>query len=196
MDLGAGDAKNALRLARLRPETLVLAVDATADAMIEQSVRSTKKPERGGVRNIIFLVADINTLPRALNGRVNNLLITLPWASLLRRLVVGDASTLQSLRRILTPDGSLTIVLNLDPLHQRVPRKLEDLATTDLKSMEDRMRSRYAEQGLQITCMERVLGKEKREIGSAWAKKLAQNSKIEFLRIEARPQLPSSEDNV
>jgi 16S rRNA (adenine(1408)-N(1))-methyltransferase len=186
LDLGAGDAKAALRLARQHPDTLVVAVDATPDAMVPQAVRSLKKPARGGTSNVEFLVSDAASLPPALNGRVEHVTITLPWASLLRAIVLADEALLESLRRVLKSDGVLTIVLNLEPLHQRVPRELTDLPPVGADYVRDTMAPRFARKGLPIVGARELDDEEKRSIHSAWAKRLTAARGPEFLIIESR----------
>jgi 16S rRNA (adenine(1408)-N(1))-methyltransferase len=185
LDLGAGDAKAALRLARSRPETLVIAVDATPDAMLPQAVRSLRKPARGGADNIVFLVADAAALPHALDGRVAELTVTLPWASLLRAIVLAEDAFLAPVRRVLRDGGRLTIVLNLDALRERAPRDYADLPCVDAAYAETVLAPRFAAHGLRIHEARELADAEKLGVGSAWAKRLTQARRPAFLRLEA-----------
>ncbi|MBV9327743.1 MAG: methyltransferase domain-containing protein [Chloroflexi bacterium] len=87
MDLGTGDGSAVLRLAKSSPRTLVIGVDTNAAGLVDASRRATRKR---GADNALFLVADATDALHALCGRVDLLTITLPWGSLLRRLLEGE----------------------------------------------------------------------------------------------------------
>jgi 16S rRNA (adenine(1408)-N(1))-methyltransferase len=54
LDLGTGDGRHVLALARARPDTLVIGVDANAAGMAEASRRAAR---RGTLPNALFAVA-------------------------------------------------------------------------------------------------------------------------------------------
>lgn len=54
LDLGTGDGRHVLALARARTDTLVIGVDANAAGMLEASRRAAR---RGALRNALFAVA-------------------------------------------------------------------------------------------------------------------------------------------
>lgn len=72
-----------LRLARIQPDAVVIGVDTSAAAMAERS-RKCDLP------NVLFLVADAFEVLCALQGRVREVRITLPWGSLLRSVAEGE----------------------------------------------------------------------------------------------------------
>ncbi|HEY0396236.1 MAG TPA: class I SAM-dependent methyltransferase [Candidatus Elarobacter sp.] len=185
LDLGAGDAKAALRLAREQPETLVIAADATPDAMQAQAVRSLRKPSRGGAGNIVFLIGDVAALPHALDRRVAEVTVTLPWASLLRAVVLGEDAFTGAVRRVLRDGGRLTVVLNLDALQQRIPREYADLPRVDAAYARTTLAARFSAHGLHVDDVRELEEPEKRELGSAWAKRLTRTRKPAFLIVTA-----------
>src|ERR1051326_8034179 len=82
VDLGTGDGRTVLRRARKSPDMLVVGVDASADALQDAS--------RKAPPNALFLVADAIEALRTFEGHVDELRITLPWGSLLRRVLEGE----------------------------------------------------------------------------------------------------------
>lgn len=76
-----------MRLARANPEALVIGVDTDAHGMREASGRAARK---GSVPNAVFLVSDACLALHALQRRVDELRITLPWGSLLRLVLSGE----------------------------------------------------------------------------------------------------------
>jgi hypothetical protein len=61
-------------------------VDTNAAGLIDVS----RKAARGGVENAVFVVADATEALQSLRGRVDVLTITLPWGSLLWRVLEGE----------------------------------------------------------------------------------------------------------
>jgi hypothetical protein len=61
---------------------LLIGVDTNAAALVDTSRRAPP--------NALFLVADALEALQVLCGRVDEVRITLPWGSLLRRLVDGE----------------------------------------------------------------------------------------------------------
>ena len=84
MDLGTGDGRAVLRLARGQPGSLVIGVDTNAAGLIEASAPKRASP------NALFLVGDARDALQLLRGRVDELRITLPWGSLLRLVLDGE----------------------------------------------------------------------------------------------------------
>jgi len=62
-------------------------VDTNAAGLVEGSRRAARK---GGLPNVVFLVADATEALALLYGRVDEVRITLPWGSLLRRVLDGE----------------------------------------------------------------------------------------------------------
>jgi hypothetical protein len=62
-------------------------VDTSAAGLMDVSRRATRK---NAAVNSLFVVADATDALRALSGRVDALTVTLPWGSLLRRVLEGE----------------------------------------------------------------------------------------------------------
>jgi 16S rRNA (adenine(1408)-N(1))-methyltransferase len=90
VDLGTGDGRAVLRLARQEPCTLVIGVDADASGLREASARAARPARKGGLPNALFVVGDASAALEVLGGRVAELRITLPWGSLLQRVLEGE----------------------------------------------------------------------------------------------------------
>ena len=63
IDLGAGDGRYVYDSARHDPSRFYVAVEPNADALSEYAYRATRKPARGGVENVAFVVAAVERLP-------------------------------------------------------------------------------------------------------------------------------------
>jgi SAM-dependent methyltransferase len=112
LDLGCGDARATARLAAREPGALVVGVDANLDAAERVARRARRAPEKGGLPNLALVLAPADRLPGALDGRVDEIRIELPWGSLLTDLLRGDEALLAAISRVLSPGGRLRVVLN------------------------------------------------------------------------------------
>lgn len=162
VDVGTGDGAHVLRLARERPQALVIGIDANADALREASARATRKPSRGGVTNVIFARLALEEMPGDLEGLATELTVLLPWGSLLRAVAAGEVSTL---RRTCRAGARVRVVFGYGA---------ED-GTLGLPAIDRaRLEAAYRHAGFEVTC--RPLA----DIGSVsttWAKKLAFSGK-------------------
>ena len=110
VDLGCGDGRGALALAAAEPGSLVLAVDAVADARAETSRRAARTAS-----NIVFVAASAEAFADALPGRAHAVVVTFPWGSLLRGLLGADAVVGAAIASLLVPDGRLSALVSLTP---------------------------------------------------------------------------------
>jgi tRNA G46 methylase TrmB len=65
---------------------LAIGVDAAADNMRDAS----RHAARGGLSNALFLAGDATQALTLMQGRVDEVRITLPWGSLLRAVLAGE----------------------------------------------------------------------------------------------------------
>jgi tRNA G46 methylase TrmB len=90
LDLGTGDGGAVIKVARACPEVLAIGVDTSAAGLVETSRRAARLAHKGGLPNAVFLVGDAVEALCALQGRVDEVRITLPWGSLLRAILEGE----------------------------------------------------------------------------------------------------------
>ena len=105
--MGAGDGRFALARAIAHERELVIAVDASRDAMRETSRRA----ERRGLRNVLFVVCSAEGMSPAMAGMTNQLVIHFPWGSLLRG-VAGEPTLIARLAALVAPGGRVSLLLS------------------------------------------------------------------------------------
>lgn len=113
VDLGAGDGRWILRLARSRPNWCCLGIDANAAGMRETSWRASRKPQRGGAPNAWFVRAAVEALPDALDSIADEIYVQYPWGSLRRMLLHPEPDELAHLARIGRRGAAFRFTLNL-----------------------------------------------------------------------------------
>lgn len=112
VDLGTGDGKHVLAVARRRPDALVVGLDAGPDAMRKVAARAAAKPARGGTSNAMFVWAAVERLPPEL-ADVAEVHALMPWGSLLRAFVSPDEAVLRGVAAICRPGAPFLVTLNL-----------------------------------------------------------------------------------
>lgn len=120
LDVGTGDGKHVLAVARARPDLLVVGLDAGPDAMRPTAARAAQKPVKGGVPNALFVWGAVEAVPDGLDG-VTELHSLMPWGSLLRALVTPDGAVLASLAERCVPGAGFLVTVNLHAWRPPVP---------------------------------------------------------------------------
>src|SRR5215218_2241709 len=114
VDIGTGDGRFVYRSARSNPDRFYIGIDVERRALEKISEKIHRRPERGGLSNVLFVQAPVEDLPRELDGSADEIHIHFPWGSLLRSVAVGDERVLAGLRRIAAPSAWLEILIGLD----------------------------------------------------------------------------------
>jgi 16S rRNA (adenine(1408)-N(1))-methyltransferase len=169
VDLGTGDGKHVLAVARLRPDALVVGVDAGPDAMRRTAARAAAKPAKGGVPNALFVWASVEDLPAELTG-ITEVHSLMPWGSLLRALVTPDPGVLGAVAGRCVPGAPFLVTLNLHAWRPAVP---EVGATVEPgpDAMEG-LTAGYAAAGWRIESAEYLDAAGVAALGTSWTKRL------------------------
>jgi len=104
LDLGTGDGKFALHHARAFPSHFVIGVDSCRENLRELS--------RAKLTNLLFVIANAQSLPHELNGLASHITINFPWGSLLESLLNADTNLLCGLESISQVSTTMDIRLN------------------------------------------------------------------------------------
>ena len=153
LDIGCGDGLAALRLARSRPDLLVVGTDICLDNLARQS--------RKAPANLVFLQADATQPPPAFCAKFDSVSIVLPFGSLLRGMLDENESVIDHILSPLKPDGIVDVLVNESAVQAimggscTLPRALDGL-TRRLALPKVRQRSHV----------------DLREWSSSWAKRI------------------------
>jgi 16S rRNA (adenine(1408)-N(1))-methyltransferase len=186
VDIGTGDGLYVYRSARANPDRFYIGIDVQRKALEKVSEMIHRKPEKGGLPNLLFVQAPAEELPRELDHVADEIHIHFPWGSLLRAVTVGDEQVLAGLCRLAAPGGWLEILIGIDEL-----RDSGEVARLELPPLtEEYVRStlvpRYATAGFEV--QESRIGShgEWPHIETTWAKRLRNNTRRRLLVIVAR----------
>jgi len=104
IDIGTGDGRYVLHVARTRPTWFALGVDACRENLREASRKASP--------NTLYVIANALTLLGELGGMASKVTINFPWDSLLMGLLDGEPMLLEGLLAIARPGATLEIRLN------------------------------------------------------------------------------------
>jgi 16S rRNA (adenine(1408)-N(1))-methyltransferase len=169
VDLGTGDGKHVLALARSRPDALVIGLDAGPDAMRKTASRAAAKPAKGGVPNALFVWAAVEELPAELSD-ITDVHCLMPWGSLLRAFVEPNEHILRALALRARPGAAFLITLNLHAWRPPVP-EVGDTAEPTPDSITG-LAAAYAAAGWQIGEAGYLDAAGIAELGTSWTKRL------------------------
>jgi 16S rRNA (adenine(1408)-N(1))-methyltransferase len=170
LDLGTGDGKHVLALARRRPDLLVVGLDAAPDAMRSAAARAAAKPARGGVPNALFVWASAEALPPELHG-VSEVHSLMPWGSLLRAFVLPEPAVLSGVAAACEPGATFLLTLNLHAWRPPVPEVGGTTEPTPVSALDD-LGPAYAGAGWTLAAADHPLPAELAELGTSWTKRL------------------------
>jgi 16S rRNA (adenine(1408)-N(1))-methyltransferase len=156
IDIGTGDGRYVLHVARTRPTWFALGVDACRENLRESSRKASP--------NTLYVIANALTLPGELGGMASKVTINFPWGSLIMGLLDGEPMLLEGLHAIARPGAMLEIRLNAGALTE---------AGHTLESGGVRMRQALAEGGFDVHELVRLDARELRQCHTTWAKRLA-----------------------
>ena len=104
LDLGTGDGKFALSYAEAFPSRFVIGMDTCRENLHEHS--------RAKLPNLLYIIANAQSLPHELHGLVSHITINFPWGSLLQSLLAGDSMLLGGLEAVANSSTTVDIRLN------------------------------------------------------------------------------------
>ena len=134
--------------------------------MRESSARAASKPARGGLTNALFLAGTAEELPWLLRGRVDELVVALPWGALLRGVLEPASASAEGIRACLRPAGQLALLLSLEP---------RDAAAGEAVLDADRIAAlvrAYAAAGLECVELRPAGADDVARLSGAWGRRL------------------------
>jgi 16S rRNA (adenine(1408)-N(1))-methyltransferase len=108
IDVGTGDGRYVLHVARTCPTWFAIGMDASRENL--------RRASRKAPPNALYVIANALSMPRELGGMASEVTINFPWGSLLMGLLDGDPMLLEGLRAIARPGAALEIRLNAGAL--------------------------------------------------------------------------------
>ncbi|MBI2620754.1 methyltransferase domain-containing protein [candidate division WWE3 bacterium] len=164
IDFGTGDGRFVYKLAKQNSDILFVGVDPIGKQMREYS----KKANREGLCNLLFVIGSLENIPTELLDTANMVYINLPWGSLLKAIVEPQITQLRDISKLLKKDGELQILLGYDP---KLEPKL-DLGNLTPEIFTNRVIPTFRNLGFEVLRFELLDKDDLKEIQTTWSKKL------------------------
>lgn len=175
VDIGTGDGRFVCNLARQNPNKFFIGIDSNTRALEKISMKATRKPTKGGLANVLFLQAAVESLPEELNNIADEIHIHFPWGSLLRAVLNGDEEILRSLYRIAAPECLIEIIIGIDEERDRTEIKRLELPALSIEYLENILRPKYEAAGFEVIEKGVLNQSDWSKLETSWARKLQGN---------------------
>jgi 16S rRNA (adenine(1408)-N(1))-methyltransferase len=96
MDVGTGDGRYPLLVARARTDTFVIGIDPATDAL----AHAARRVARDRTSNLALIVGSVEAIASELTGMADEVRVHFPWGSLLRGVMGEDEAVLEALAEV------------------------------------------------------------------------------------------------
>ena len=186
IDIGTGDGEFVYKSARQNPDILYIGIDPVMDAMIPYSVKASKKASKGGLRNVLFVVARVEELPDELASTAARIVVSLPWGSLRDGIVKGDEAVLKNICRIARNSTTLDILVCYTDLYEEHEIERRNLPGLTYDYLNTIVRQRYETFGIDVVKIALWNNEMLKSLMTRWAKRLAYGKKREIFYLKCR----------
>lgn len=184
VDIGTGNGCYPYYYAKKHPNSLAIGIDSAGDNMIEYSVKSQRKQNKGGLSNVLYCIAAIESIPEALVDIGDKITVNLPWGSLLEGIVKGENLILNTIAKIAKKNCSFEAIFSYTELYE--PGEIEKRALPELSIsyIKNTLISYYNKKGIIITKIKLFSDKDLQKLNTLWAKKLIISKKRDVYFIK------------
>lgn len=182
IDLGTGDGKFVYREAVKNKNILYIGIDCNPSLMAHTSAKVCKKPSRGGIDNVRFIVSPVENLPPNLHAIADSISINYPWAKLLKDLIQPNLDTLARISNLGKINSPLDIHLNYSIFFDRKYISKLELPYVDEDYIKKELLAPYKESAIKI---EKYLWYNQ-SINSTWGKHLTLAAQRDTLHLKCK----------
>ncbi|MBU0975588.1 MAG: methyltransferase domain-containing protein [Patescibacteria group bacterium] len=172
VDIGSGDGKFAYKLAKKNPEKFVIGVDSSTKPLADVSRRIYRKPQKGGLPNVLFIRSAVEYLPEDLTAVANQVFVNFPWGSLLAGIVNVDERIWENIKRICKKGANIDIVFGYDGLKDKTEVDRLNLPQLSKNYIYNILPKKLFEMGMDTVRIQKLYSSLLKTYPSSWAKKL------------------------
>ena len=186
IDIGTGDGFFVYQCARRNPGKFYIGIDANPRPLEKISEKIHRKPEKGGLPNVLFLQAAVEDLPAELDRVADEIHIHFPWGSLLRALLLGDQAVLGNLRRLCSAGALLEVIIGLDAERDRSKLERLQIPQFSVEQVDSVLVPSYRQAGFEIRERGERLPSDLPDLHSSWARRLEHSTSRSLIYIIGR----------
>ena len=188
VDIGTGDGSFAYELAKQNPDRLIIGIDPNHKNLEKLSLAASRKPAKGGLQNVMFVLASVEDLPHELDGLVNQVFINFPWRGLLKSILLVEPGAWNNIKRICQPGALVDVLFGVDDQIEAGERDKLALPSVTLPYISEVMAPKLIQGGLRPLNIKIVDGKSLTQYPSSWAKKLSFGKPRQFYYLRLQLQ--------
>lgn len=184
IDIGTGDGRNIYRLAVSDSDTLYIGIDPARENMFEMSRKITKKPAKGGLSNVLFVVAAAEALPPELSGIADSISVLFPWGTLLEYVIRPSEEMLSNMAGIAKNGAKFEFLTTYSDMYEEGEISRRGLPAIDVAYFQsERYTTACRNAGFWIEGVAEYDNEYVKQYNSLWAKRLAFGRKRSFFQI-------------
>ena len=172
IDIGTGNGRFVYHCARRNPGRFYIGIDPSPRPLAKVSEKIYRRPEKGGLVNVLFIQAAVEELPCELEEVADEVHVHFPWGSLLRAVAVGEESALGNIRRICAPEALLEVVVALDPDRDRSEISRLGLEPLTSEYLHTVLTPRYRAAGFELSQAAVLPHSDWPRVNTSWAARL------------------------
>jgi 16S rRNA (adenine(1408)-N(1))-methyltransferase len=173
VDIGTGDGKFVYNLAKQNSQSLFIGIDSSAEGMFDYSIKSSSKPAKGGLKNVLYVVANAEELPNEMSGLADKIYVNLPWGSLRDGIIKGEGIILENLKEIAKKGSYIELCIAYSELYEKKEIEIRQLPQLSYEYINTVLREKYKASNLDICSIELLYNDKLKKVNTKWAKKLA-----------------------
>lgn len=186
VDIGTGNGRYPYTYGKNHPEAFAIGIDPAGDNMVDYSVKSQKKPAKGGLSNVLFTIASVESLPDLLYNIGHQVTVNLPWGSLLEGIVKGEDAVLKGIVKVGRNNSTFSTIFSYTHLHESGEIDRRDLPELSLDYIKAHLQPIYEKAGIIIDAVTIIDNEALKDLNTLWAKKLMVSKKREIFSIKGR----------
>ncbi|WIV11840.1 hypothetical protein [Proteiniborus sp. MB09-C3] len=184
IDIGTGDGQFIYKRAKSNAGELYIGVDSSIDNMRKYSIKTTKKPSKGGLNNILFVVGNVDDLPNEMTATADKITINLPWGSLRDGLVKGEEIVLSNIKKISKVKAEIDICVTYSTKYEKREIHERELPILSIDFIKTHLKKQYMAYGINIEDAYIWDNNMLKSLDTKWAKKLAYGKEREIFYLK------------
>lgn len=186
VDIGTGNGRFVYKNARKNPAGFYIGIDPVSENMAEYASKAIKKPSKGGISNVLYVVAAAEELPQELYHKADIIYVNLPWGSLLEGVVKGNPVILNNIVSIAKPPKAhLEMWFTYNDLHEAGEINRRELPLLSVEYIKNTLCTIYKSCGIDIFEIDIVSNEDLKKFDTQWSKRLGFGRARDVFRIKA-----------
>ncbi|MCR5214985.1 MAG: 16S rRNA (adenine(1408)-N(1))-methyltransferase NpmA [Eubacterium sp.] len=184
IDIGTGDGKRLYRVAKGDPDTFYIGIDPVKENMTDTSKKIEKKPEKGGLKNLILVVGAVEALPEELYGLGNEVTVYFPWGSLLESVVKPLPESMQEIHKIARDGAIFTFITTYQTSYEANEIEKRHLPDLSIEYFEGEYSENLKNLGFNVESVTELSLDDVKALGTQWAKRLGSGRARKYFKID------------